>query len=72
MNFGYMDGKVIKMRWGYICEKYEDDIFTTGHRRGRRGRVLKRSGAYLDIHVLSPSRGSGLGQPSQVPRPTLH
>ena len=66
MNFGYRDGKVIKMRWGYICVKYEDAIFTTGYRRERRGRVLKRSGAYLDIHVLSPSPGLGLGQPTKM------
>ena len=30
------------------------------------GRVLKRSGAYLDIHVLSPSPGLGFGQPTKM------
>ena len=52
--------------------KYEDDIFITGHREETEGKVLKRSGAYLDIHVLSPSwvlssfPGLGLGQPTKI------
>ena len=42
--------------------KYGYEIFTTGRRGGRRGGgSLKRSGVYLDFHVLSPSLCSWFG-----------